>query len=99
MLRYQIKNEEIRRRTRFTDIARREDVMAKRGAHSSGNYWTLGSQGAGSAPSHRYTQSWLPQIRRTDDIELVAGNRCSHALQDRSMWNSLQKIRVRTAIG
>ncbi|CAH2236621.1 jg16460 [Pararge aegeria aegeria] len=40
-LRDQIRNEEIRRITRVTDVARREAAVAMGGAHSSENRWTL----------------------------------------------------------
>ncbi|CAH2232417.1 jg19352 [Pararge aegeria aegeria] len=47
-LRDKIRNVEIRRRTRVTDIAQQvENEEAMGGAHSSEEGWTLESQGAG----------------------------------------------------
>ncbi|CAH2269281.1 jg15057 [Pararge aegeria aegeria] len=51
----QIRNEEIRRRTRFTDIAQRvakAEVEIGRKL-SSENHWTLGFQGVRVATPHR----------------------------------------------
>ncbi|CAH2217126.1 jg1384, partial [Pararge aegeria aegeria] len=49
----QIRNVEIRRRTRVTDIAQQVAKLVSMGeAHSSEAGWTLGSQGAGLAASH-----------------------------------------------
>ncbi|CAH2235331.1 jg5903 [Pararge aegeria aegeria] len=46
-LRNQIRNEEIRRRTSFTDIAERVAKLKLQWAHSSEKGWKLGSQGMG----------------------------------------------------
>ncbi|CAH2216950.1 jg22327 [Pararge aegeria aegeria] len=49
-LRDRIRNEEIRSRTRVTDIAQRVEAEVAMGrAHNSEKGWTLGSQGAGMA--------------------------------------------------
>ncbi|CAH2208585.1 jg23519, partial [Pararge aegeria aegeria] len=51
--------EGIRRRTRATDIATRVAKLKWQWAgHNLENRWTLGSQDAGMATSHRKTQRW-----------------------------------------
>ncbi|CAH2216752.1 jg1073 [Pararge aegeria aegeria] len=72
-LRDQIRNEEIRRRTKVTDVAqRREAEVAMGGAHSSENLWTLGFQGVGVAARTGKRSVGRPPTRWTDDIKLVA---------------------------
>ncbi|CAH2237836.1 jg4412 [Pararge aegeria aegeria] len=62
----QIRNEEIRK-TRVS----REAEEALSGAHNSENQWTLGSQVAGNATSHRCR---------------VAGSRWTQAVQECCIW-------------
>ncbi|CAH2228331.1 jg1561 [Pararge aegeria aegeria] len=95
-LRDQIRNEEIRRRTRVTDIAQRiaklELQWAGHIARRTDGRWGLkvlewrprtGKRSVGQPPS-----------RWTDDIRRVAGSGWRQAAQDRVLWNSLQKTYV-----
>ncbi|CAH2256716.1 jg10949 [Pararge aegeria aegeria] len=85
-LRDQIRNEEIRRRTRVTDSsASCKAEVEMGGAHSSENRWTLGLIGAGKRSVGRLATRW------TDDIKRVARSHWKQAAQDREYWNSLQK--------
>ncbi|CAH2226362.1 jg7207 [Pararge aegeria aegeria] len=93
-LRDQIRNEEIRRRTRVTDIAQR---VAKLKWQWAGTRRTDGRWGL-------KVLEWRPRTgirsvgrrptRWTDDLGRVAGSHWRQAAQDRVMWNSLQKIYV-----
>ncbi|CAH2242620.1 jg8457 [Pararge aegeria aegeria] len=102
-LRDQIRNEEIRRRTRVTDIAQR---VAKLKWQWAGHI-ARRTDGRGGLK----VLEWRPrtgkcsvgraQTRWTDDIRRVAGSRWRQAAQDRALWNSLQKTYVQqwTSIG
>ncbi|CAH2242561.1 jg8133 [Pararge aegeria aegeria] len=92
----QIRNEEIRRRTRVTDIAQRVAKLkwkwAGHIARRTNERWgskvlewrpRTGKRGVGRSPT-----------RWTNDIKRVAGSRCKQAAQDRGFWNSLQKTYV-----
>ncbi|CAH2208341.1 jg14455 [Pararge aegeria aegeria] len=69
-LRYQVRNEEIRRSTRVTGIALRVAKLNRR---------TLWSQGAEWRPRTDYRSVGTPPTRWTDDIKRVAGSRCTQA--------------------
>ncbi|CAH2266074.1 jg17600 [Pararge aegeria aegeria] len=102
-LRDQIRNEEIHRRTRVTDIARRVAKLkwqwAGHMARRTDGRWGLkmlewrprtGKRSVGQPPT-----MW------TDDIKRVARSRWRQAAQDRVLWNSLQKTYVQqwTSVG
>ncbi|CAH2241491.1 jg10659 [Pararge aegeria aegeria] len=59
--RNQIRNEEIRRRTRVTEVK-------KDRAHSSENRWTMGFQDAGMATPHRGLRSYVWKEKVSDLI-------------------------------
>ncbi|CAH2236238.1 jg22049 [Pararge aegeria aegeria] len=62
-LRDQVRNEEIRRRTRVTDIAQRvAELKWKWAGHSSENRWTLKFQGVGMATPHRRYESDITTV-------------------------------------
>ncbi|CAH2239460.1 jg21469 [Pararge aegeria aegeria] len=102
-LRDQIKNEEIRIRTRFTDIAQPVAKLkwqwAGHIARRTDGRWGVkvlewrpctGKRSVGQSPT-----------RWTDDIRRVAGSRWRQAAQDRVLWNHLQKTYAQqwTSIG
>ncbi|CAH2243649.1 jg26124 [Pararge aegeria aegeria] len=102
-LRDQIRNEEIRRRTRVTDIAQRVAKLkwkwAGHIARRTDGRW--GSKVLEWRPRTGKRSVGRPPTRWTDDIERVAGSRWKQAAQDRGFWNSLQKTYVQqwTSIG
>ncbi|CAH2234247.1 jg6320 [Pararge aegeria aegeria] len=79
------KNEEIRRRTRVTDVAQR---VAKLKWKWAGNIARRTEPRTGKRSVVR------PPTRWKDDIKRVAGSRWKQAAQDRGFWNSLQKTYV-----
>ncbi|CAH2236091.1 jg4788 [Pararge aegeria aegeria] len=94
-LRDQIRNEEIRRRTRVTDIAQRVAKLKWKWAghiarRTDGRWPRTGKRSVGRPP-----------MRWIDGIKRVAGSRWKQAAQDRGFWNSLQKTYVQqwTSIG
>ncbi|CAH2244630.1 jg3859 [Pararge aegeria aegeria] len=102
-LRDQIRNEEIRRRTRVTDIAQRVAKLkwqwAGHIARRTDGRWGL--KVLEWRPRTGKRSVGRPQTRWTDDIRRVAGSRWRQAAQDRALWNSLQKTYVQqwTSIG
>ncbi|CAH2235851.1 jg9860 [Pararge aegeria aegeria] len=78
--RYQIRNGEIRRRTRVTDIAQRAEV-AMDGAHSSEQGWRWGSKVMEWQPCTGKGSVGRPPTSFTDDIKRVAGSRWNQAAQ------------------
>ncbi|CAH2267521.1 jg22609 [Pararge aegeria aegeria] len=102
-LRDQIRNEEIRRRTRVTDIVQRVAKLkwkwAGHIARRTDGRW--GSKVLEWRPRTGKRSVGRPQTRWTDDIKRVAGSRWKQAAQDRGFWNSLQKTYVQqwTTIG
>ncbi|CAH2217914.1 jg23849, partial [Pararge aegeria aegeria] len=92
----QIINEEIRRRTRVTNVAQRVAKLTG-GSQSSENQWLLGFQGAGMATPHRNTKnSWStpPRGGKTTSSKSLgaAGNK-----RPRTFCNSLQKTQQLTS--
>ncbi|CAH2244011.1 jg2521 [Pararge aegeria aegeria] len=100
-LRDQIRHEEIRRRTRVTDIAQRVAKLKRQWAgyiaRKTDRRWGLkvlerrlrtGKRSVGRAPA-----------RCTDAIRQVAGSRCRQAALDRGLWKSLKKTHVLLGIG
>ncbi|CAH2267363.1 jg27546 [Pararge aegeria aegeria] len=100
-LRDKIRNVEIRRRTRVTDIAQRVaklkwqwagHIVRRRDGRAKVLEWQprTGKRSVGRPPTR-----WTDYIRR------VAGSRWIQAPQNRGMWNSLQKTYVQqwTSIG
>ncbi|CAH2241823.1 jg16215 [Pararge aegeria aegeria] len=102
-LRDQIRNEEIRSRTRVTDIAQRVAKLkwkwAGHIARRTDGRW--GSKVLEWRPRTGKRSVGRPPTRWTDDINRVAGSRWKQAAQDRGFWNSLQKTYVQqwTSIG
>ncbi|CAH2208132.1 jg587 [Pararge aegeria aegeria] len=98
-VRDRIKNVEIHRRTRVTDIAQR---IAKLNWQWAGHI--VRRKDGRSGPK---VLEWQPRTgkrtptRWTDDIKRVAGSRWIQAAQNHGIWNSLQKIYVQqwTSIG
>ncbi|CAH2237352.1 jg12066 [Pararge aegeria aegeria] len=92
-LRDLIRNEEIRRRTRVTDIAQRVAKLkwqwAGHIARRTDGRWGL--KVLEWRPRAGKRSVGRPQTRWTDDIRRVAGSRWRQAAQDRALWNSLQK--------
>ncbi|CAH2208128.1 jg27685 [Pararge aegeria aegeria] len=95
-LRDQIRNEEILRRTRVTDIAQRVAKLkwqwAGHIARRSDGRWDLKVLEWRPRAGKRSVRR--PPTRRKDDIRRVAGRRWRQAAQDRVLWNSLQKTYV-----
>ncbi|CAH2268393.1 jg15847 [Pararge aegeria aegeria] len=102
-LREQIRNEEIRRRTRVTDIAQRVAKLkwqwAGHIARRTDRRWGLKVLEWRPRTSKRSVGR--PPTRWTDDIRRDAGSRWRQAAQDCVLWNSLQKTYVQqwTSIG
>ncbi|CAH2231959.1 jg4020 [Pararge aegeria aegeria] len=102
-LRDLIRNEEIRRRTRVTDIAQRVAKLkwqwAGHIARRTDGRWGL--KVLEWRPRTGKRSVGRPQTRWTDYIRRVAGSRWRQAAQDRALWNSLQKTYVQqwTSIG
>ncbi|CAH2222992.1 jg17862 [Pararge aegeria aegeria] len=100
-LRNQIRNEEIRRRTRVTDIAQFAKLKWQWAGHiarRTDGRWDLKVL---EWPPHQLTQRRSAPTRWTDVIRRVAGSRWRQPAQDRGLWNSLQKSYVQqwTSIG
>ncbi|CAH2232087.1 jg4761 [Pararge aegeria aegeria] len=95
-LRDQIRNEQIRRITRVTEIAQR---VAKLKWQWAGHI--AAGMATPSIPATDTRSVGRPRTRWTDDIRRVAGSRWRQAVQDRVFWNSLQKTYVQqwTSIG
>ncbi|CAH2265012.1 jg25138 [Pararge aegeria aegeria] len=91
-LRDPIRDEEIRRRTRVTDIAQRVAKLKWQWAgHIAGR--TDGCWGLKVLEWQPHTGKrsvGRPPTRWTDDIRRDAGSRWRQAAQDRGLWNSLQ---------
>ncbi|CAH2236655.1 jg16482 [Pararge aegeria aegeria] len=90
-LRDQISNEEIRRRTKVTDIAK---PVAKLKCKWLGHIarrtdGRLGSKALEWRPRTVKRSVGQPPTRWTDDIKRVAGSRWKLAAQYRGFWNSL----------
>ncbi|CAH2268394.1 jg15848 [Pararge aegeria aegeria] len=102
-LRDQIRNEEIRRRTRVTNIAQRDAKLkwqwAGHIARRTDGRWGLKVLEWRPRTSKR-SVVW-PPTRWADDLRRVAGSRWRQAARDRVLWNSLQKTYVQqwTSIG
>ncbi|CAH2236732.1 jg16972 [Pararge aegeria aegeria] len=101
-LRDQIRNEEIRRSTRVTDIAQRVKLKWKWAGHiarRTDGRW--GSKVLEWRPRTGKRSVGRPPTRWTDDIKRVDGRRWKQAAQDRGFWNSLEKTLVQqwTSIG
>ncbi|CAH2257061.1 jg11931 [Pararge aegeria aegeria] len=95
-LRDKIRNVEIRRRTRFTDIAQRVAKLKWQWAgHIVGRRdgrW--GPKVLEWQPRTGKRSDGRPPTRWTEDIRHVAGSRWIQAAQNRGIWNSLQKTYV-----
>ncbi|CAH2266686.1 jg19836 [Pararge aegeria aegeria] len=95
-LRDQIRNEEIRRRTRVTDIAQRVAKLkwqwAGHVARRTDGRWGL--KVLEWRPRTGKRSVGRPPTRWTDDIRRVAGSYWRRAAQGRVLWNSLQKTYV-----
>ncbi|CAH2218147.1 jg26772 [Pararge aegeria aegeria] len=95
-LRDQIRNEEICRRTRVSDIAQQVAKLnwqwAEHIARRTDGNWGLKvlewQPRTGKRRVGRLTTRWI------DDIRRVAVSRWTQAAQDRGLWNSLQKTYV-----
>ncbi|CAH2236268.1 jg7032 [Pararge aegeria aegeria] len=102
-LRDQIRNEEIRRRIRVTDIAQRVAKLKWQwaGLIARRTDVRLGLKVLEWRPRTGKRSVGRPQTRWTVDIRRVAGSRWRQAAQDRVLWNSLQKTYVQqwTSIG
>ncbi|CAH2237376.1 jg10504 [Pararge aegeria aegeria] len=102
-LRDQIRNEEIRRRTRVTDIAQRVAKLkwqwAGHIARRTDGRWGL--KVLEWRPRTGKRSVGRPPTSGRDDIRRVAGSRWKQAAQDRLLCNSLQKTYVQqwTSIG
>ncbi|CAH2245094.1 jg15932 [Pararge aegeria aegeria] len=102
-LRDQIRNEEIRRRTRVTDIAQRVAKLkwkwAGHIARRTDGRWV--SEKLEWRPRTGKRSVGRPPTRWTYEVKRVAGSRWKQAAQDRGFWNSLQKTYVQqwTSIG
>ncbi|CAH2255372.1 jg15419 [Pararge aegeria aegeria] len=102
-LRDQIRNEEIRRRTRVTDKAQRVAKLkwqwAGHIAWRTDGRWGL--KVLEWRPRIGKRSVGRPSTRATGDIRRVAGSRWSQAAQDRVLWNSLRKTYAQqwTSIG
>ncbi|CAH2207927.1 jg26627, partial [Pararge aegeria aegeria] len=94
-LRDEIRYEEIRRRTRVTDIAQRVAKLkwkwAGHVARRTDRRW--GSKVLEWRPRAGKRSVGRPPTR-SDDIKRVAGSRWKPVAQDRGCWNSLQKTFV-----
>ncbi|CAH2235516.1 jg19493 [Pararge aegeria aegeria] len=95
-LRDQIRKEEIRRRTRVTDIAQRVAKLKWQWvghvARRTAGRWGLTVLEWRPRTAKRSVSR--PPMRRTEDIRRVAGSRWRQAAQDRVSWNSLQKTYI-----
>ncbi|CAH2251142.1 jg11821 [Pararge aegeria aegeria] len=100
-LRDQIRNEEIRRITRVTDIAQRVAKLKWQWAGHIARRTRWGLKVLEWRPRTGKRSVGRPPTRWTDDIKRVAGSRRRQAAQDRVLWNSLQKTYVQqcTSIG
>ena len=102
-LRDRIRNEEIRRRTKITDIAQRVAELKWQWAghvvRTADGRW--GPKVLEWRPRTGKRSVGRPPTRWTDDIKRVAGSRWAHAAQDRCVWKSLKKAYVQqwTSIG
>ncbi|CAH2236485.1 jg21245 [Pararge aegeria aegeria] len=102
-LRDQIRNMEIRRRTRVTDIAQRVAKLKWQWAahivRRRDGRW--GSKVLECQPHTGKRSVGRPPMRWTDDIKRLAGSRWIQAAQNRGIWNSLQKTYIQqwTSIG
>ncbi|CAH2244453.1 jg6769 [Pararge aegeria aegeria] len=99
----QIRNEDIRRRTRVNDIAQRVAKLKWQWAGHMARR-TDGRRGLKVLewrPRTGKLSVGRPPTRWTDDIGRVVGSRWRQAAQDRVLWNSLQKTYVQqwTSIG
>ncbi|CAH2235728.1 jg1544 [Pararge aegeria aegeria] len=95
-LRDQIRNEEIRRRTRVTDIAQR---IAKLKRQWAGHIALRTDGGWGHKvlewqPCTGKRSVGRPPRKWTDVINRAAGSHWTQAAQNRGIWNSLQKAYV-----
>ncbi|CAH2226608.1 jg16365 [Pararge aegeria aegeria] len=84
-LRDRIRNEEIRGRTRVTDIAQRKAEVETGGAHSSENRWALGFQCAGTATPHR-NEEIRGRTRVTDIAQRKAEVETGGAHSSENRW-------------
>ncbi|CAH2226444.1 jg17684 [Pararge aegeria aegeria] len=95
-LRDQIRNEEIRRRTRVSDIAQRvaklKWQLAGHIARRTDGRWGLKMLEWRPRTSKRSVGR--PPTRWIDDIRRVAGSRWRQAAQDCGFWNSVKKTYV-----
>ncbi|CAH2248025.1 jg12737 [Pararge aegeria aegeria] len=91
-LRDQMRNEEICRRTRVTDIAQRVAKLKWKWAGHIARR-TDGRWGSKVLEWRPRSVRRLP-TRWTDDIKRVAGSSWKQAAQNRRFWNSLQKTNV-----
>lgn len=95
-LRDRIRNEEIRRRTKVTDIARKISNLkwqwAGHIARRTDNRW--GKKVLEWRPRTGRRSVGRPPTRWTDDIVAVAGSRWMEAAQDRSSWHSMGEAYV-----
>ena len=102
-LRDRIRNEEIRRRTKITDIAQRVAELKWQWAghvvRTADGRW--GPKVLEWRPRTGKRSVGRPPTRWTDDIKRVAGSRWALAAQDRCVWKSLKKAYVQqwTSIG
>ncbi|CAH2236095.1 jg4792 [Pararge aegeria aegeria] len=100
-LRDQIRIEEIRRRTKVTDISQ---LVAKLKWQWAGHIVrrTDGRKGSKVLEWHPRTGKrsvGRPSTRWTDDIKRAAGSRLIQSAQNRGVWNALQKTYQLTSIG
>jgi exonuclease III len=95
-LRDRIRNEEIRRRTKVTDIGRRIAKLkwqwAGHIARRTDGRW--GGKVLEWRPRAGRRSVGRPPTRWTDDLSKVAGSRWMRAAQDRSLWRSLGEAYV-----
>ena len=95
-LRDKIRNEEIRRRTGVTDIARRISLLkwqwAGHVARRTDNRW--GRKVLEWRPRTGRRSVGRPPARWTDDLVRVAGSRWIQMAWDRSLWRSMGEAYV-----
>jgi hypothetical protein len=95
-LRDRIRNDEIRKRTKVTDIARRiADLKWQWAGHiarRTDSRW--GGKVLEWRPRTGRRSVGRPPIRRTDNLVKVAGSRWMRAAQDRSSWRTLGEAYV-----
>jgi hypothetical protein len=95
-LRDRIRNDEIRKRTKVTDIARRG--LDERGlARRTDGRW--GGKILEWRPRTERRSVGRPPTRWTDDLVKVAGNRWMRAAQDQSLWRALGLGYVQQSLG